>query len=869
MTNDLFQATFKDSTPMMGQYLRVKAQYPDCLLLFRMGDFFELFFEDAKKASAILNIALTHRGKYQNEDVPMCGIPAAALDNYVGRLVRHGSRVVICDQVEHPEDARKRGNKAVIRREVTRIVTAGTLLEDGLLSSKRNNFLMAIVPRMNKKNTEIQSVSFATIDISTGDFFVNTVVSSEFSSILDLYHPKEIILSSAFEKTDFIKNLQNIDWLSVTILPAAKFNPNMEKDRLEKYFKVKTLDSFGISPGDEIAACGAVVEYLKITQCNDLSSLPIPKKQSLSNYLIIDPNTGKSLEIVSSIHGEYEYCLLGAIDNTKTAFGARLLASRVAMPIVDIDLLNARLDCIDFFIHNEKMRKLIRDALSNCPDFERAINRIKFNKFSCRDVGDIRTALQTVDIIKNIIADQIPPTEDEYAYARLKDLTHLRNQLQEALVETLPAGNHNMIAPGYSKELDDLQYVKNHSEELIIDLQEKYIHQTGINTLRIKNNSAIGWFIEIPLSQRNKIPDNFVHRQTLLNNIRYITDELIILQTKLDEAYEKWSNLETELYLELIKSIMHDYESILYAIKYLAVLDVYTSLAQIAVDRNYVRPTICTDPVFEVENGRHPILDVHVSDFTPNSCNLTNVSKVCLLTGPNMAGKSTYLRQNALLIILAQVGCFVPAEKARIGIVDRLFSRIGASDDIARGRSTFMVEMIETATILNQATHQSFVILDEVGRGTSTYDGLAIAWAVVEQLYNVNQCRVLFATHYRELTALQKELKHMQCKTLKVQEWNSQVIFYHKIIDGIADKSYGIHVASLAGVPQKVIARANLLLKNLEKNDHSELVNMDAAIQLDFKYDSLQQKLNRIDINNTTPLQALSILQELKNGNVI
>lgn len=869
MAIGLFDSNEKDVTPLMGQYLAIKKKYQDCLLLFRLGDFFEMFFDDAKKAASILNIALTHRGKCKDGDIPMCGIPAAAADTYIGRLVRHGERVVVCDQVENPEEAKKRGYKAIIKREVTRILTAGTIVEDELLKSKHNNFLVALMPTVGKKDGEVKTVSFSAIDISTSDFFVNTVEYSEFSSILGAYQPKEILISSEFEKTDFGKMLKEIEGVSLTVLPPSKFNPTMERERLEKYFKVSTLDSFGISLESELSVCGAIIEYLQVTQRNNFFSLPIPKKKILSNYLIIDPNTSKSLEVVTSTHGEYEFSLLGALDQTKTAFGARALASRVSLPVIDENLLKSRLDCVDFFVRNEKLRNVVRDTLDRKADFERAINRIRFNKFTCRDIGDVRDALETIEDIQRVVKDEILPNEGEYFFEKIADFTKLQEILQKALVEKLPASNHGMIAEGYSKELDELQYMKNHSQEMITDLQERYIHQTGIQTLRIKNNSAMGYFVEIPMSQKNRMPEGFTHRQTLLNNVRYITDELMSLQVKLEEVYDKWNQLETQLYTEIVESVLKQRDDILYAIKCLALLDIYTNFAHIAVERGYVRPEITSEPVLEIYDGRHPVLSAHDDNFTPNTCDLTKEKKICLLTGPNMAGKSTYLRQNALIVIMAQIGSYVPAQEAKIGIVDRLFSRIGASDDIARGRSTFMVEMIETATIVNQATKNSFVILDEVGRGTSTYDGLAIAWAVVEHLHNVNRCRVLFATHYRELTSLQKELKNLQCKTLKVQEWNGEVIFYHKIVDGVADKSYGIHVASIAGVPPKIIARANELLRKFEADEDAKDLcdNMEFATQLDFmefNHNDLDEKIKALDLDSMTPKEALNMLYELR-----
>lgn len=870
--DDSLFSTSKDATPVMSQYLTAKAQYKDCLLLFRMGDFYELFFDDAKLASSVLSIALTHRGKHCNEDIPMCGVPVATLDNYLGKLVKAGYKVAICEQMESPEDAKKRGYKAVVKREVTRILTAGTVTEEYLLESNHNNYLMAIVPDICKKTNAVKMVSFAVIDISTGDFFVNTSLEEEFNSLLNIYHPKEVLIPCSYEKTEFTKSLQNICGANVTVLPDSKFNPVVEKDRLERYFKVKTLDSFGIKTNGELASCGAVLEYLLITQRDNLSALPPPRKTSFSNFLVIDPSTSKGLDIVTSPHGEYKYTLLGAIDKTVTAFGARTLASRVAMPVVDIDTLETRLKCVDFFVAHESLTESIRSVLSECPDLERAINRVRFNKFSPRDMGDIRESLRVITTIKTIINGIDIPTEKEYSVSKLRDFSDLYRTLQSALIEKLSLSRENVIADGFSPELDQLKYVKDHSMDLIADLQAKYIKETEINTLKIKSNAIIGWYIEIPLSQKHKITEKFIHKQTLVNGVRYTTSELASLQMKFVQAFDEWRELEQRIYNELVSEVLKYYDDISYAIKLFSLIDIYTNFAHIAKERAYVRPTITEKRVLEIEGGRHPVLSLFEKDFTENDCGLDESNRICLLTGPNMAGKSTYLRQNALIIILAQIGCYVPAKSAVIGVVDRLFSRVGAADDLAHGRSTFMVEMIETATILNQATGKSFVILDEVGRGTSTYDGLSIAWAVVEHLYNKNKCRVLFATHYRELTELQTALAGIKCKTLKVQEWNGDVVFYHKIVDGAADKSYGIHVASIAGVPKSVINRATTLLKKFEskknKIDTASLVD-NIAEQIDLipsgVKTKLQQKLDAVDPNELTPREALNLIFEWKN----
>lgn len=863
--NILYYKALNDSTPMMSQYVAAKSECQDCLLLFRLGDFYELFFEDAKVASSALNIVLTHRGKVKGEDIPMCGIPVASVDSYVSRLIKAGHKVAVCEQMEDPKEAKKRGYKAVVKRQITRIISAGTLVEEDLLTYNKNNYLMSLVPVCKKKKDKIDQISFALIDISTGEFLVNTVDYSEIGSVLENYSPKEILISSDFE--DLAKHINKFIDASITKLPPSKFNPKIEKARLEKYFNVSALDSFELGCDAELACCGSVLEYLIITQKDNLSVLPIPKRILMNNYLVIDSDTSKSLEIMSTNGAESKYTLIQVLDKTKTAFGARMLASRVSMPIVDIELLKKRQECVKFFIENKELSDNFREILAQCPDFERSINRIRFNKFFPRDMENIRDALVVSEQIRNIVSDKNIPYENGYDFKNLHDFSALRDRLMSAMVEKFQP-NGELIAEGYSSELDKLRYMKNHSEDLIMQLQDKYIYQTGINTLKIRNNAIIGWYIEIPQSQKNKILPEFMHRQTLVNNIRYTTEEILDLQDKIFKASEDFNQLERRIYNDLVNVVLLNYEAISKTIKLLALLDIYTNFALIAAERNYICPEIVAEPILEIENGRHPVLELLSNDFTGNDCDLTSDSRVCLLTGPNMAGKSTYLRQNALLIVMAQIGSYIPAKKAKIGIVDRLFSRIGASDDLARGRSTFMVEMIETATILNQATERSFVILDEVGRGTSTYDGLSIAWAVIESLYKNNKCRVLFATHYRELTSLSEKFQNIKCKTLKVQEWEGKVIFYHRIIDGIADKSYGIHVASLAGVPKNVIRRAKDLLIKLESKSGTQNLSIEPSDQIELNYSQvsspIEEKLKDLNLNELTPLDALNFLFDLK-----
>ncbi|MDR2766228.1 MAG: DNA mismatch repair protein MutS, partial [Holosporaceae bacterium] len=636
--DSLFYSAIKDATPAMSRYFEIKSQYPGCLLLFRIGDFYEMFFDDAKVASSILNIALTHRGKHGNEDIPMCGIPVATLDNYLGKLVRYGQKIAVCDQMENPEEAKKRGHKAVIKREVTRIITAGTLLEDVLLNAEKNNYLMAIVPSICKKTSAVKTISFSAIDISTGDFFVNSVVKEEFPNIINVYAPKEVLVPSRHENDEFGKYVAAVCEIHITFLPDSKFNPIVERERLERYFKVDTLDSFGITMNEELAACGAVLEYLLITQRGHLSSLPIPKRTSMGAYLILDPSTSKSLEITVSCRGEYQPSLLGSIDQTVTPLGARNLAARISTPIVDRDLLEKRLDCVEFFVENRKAANLLREIIRNCPDFERALNRVRFNKFSPRDIGDIRECLRIVEHLKSVLKDVAIPSEGEYLWENLRDFSSLLELLETALADKLPAGGRTgcLIADGYSKELDQLKYMKDHSEELIADLRNKYVDETDVGTLRIKNNGILGWYIEIPISQKSKMLGRFIHRQTLQNAVRYTSVELMSLQAKFTEALEQWNQLEQKIYGDVVRKLTSYHDDFVYAAKLLANLDVYTNFAHIAVERNYVRPVISPDPILEIEEGRHPVLELQEKEFTPNDCHLTMEERICLLTGPNM-----------------------------------------------------------------------------------------------------------------------------------------------------------------------------------------------------------------------------------------
>lgn len=866
-------ATVDNLSPMMQQYINAKNECPGILMFFRMGDFYELFFEDAKLVASELNLALTSRGKIAGDNIPMCGVPVVSVDYYLAKLVKLGYKIGICEQLESPEDAKKRGYKAIVNRGITRIVTPGTVTEETFLTSKEDNFLMSIVP--NIKKAELVTISFAVADISTDKFFVNTVSPTDFLSALERYSPKEVLISSNYENAAWFRDIKQYIGGHITTLSESKFNNITEEQRLKKYYQVAALDSFGLNNSYEISACGVIIEYVTVTQCTNKQQLSHPIKTSQSQFMIIDSATHKNLEIIHSQDND-KNSLFYCIDSTVTAFGGRLLCNRLVTPILDISALNSRLNSVEFFVSKNDLRNNLRDILKTCPDIERTIVRMRFGKYSTRDLSSIRQGLYAIlNVIKALNGIDFK-LEDSSSVSDLPDLSDLYNRLSVALVDEIPPQYKpgHVVKAGYSAQLDEVKSLVENGYNLITDLQAKYASQSNITSLKINNNNILGWYIEIPLSQKSKMGVEFIHKQTLVNNVRYTTIELNELQIKLSQASDNLVKVENEIISNLVNEIISKNVAFEAVIAFMAKLDVALSMAHIARDRGYVKPDLSSDHVLVIKQGRHPVLELIVDDFVANDCSLSDPSRLSILTGPNMSGKSTYLRQNALIVLMAHVGAFVPADKAVIGITDRLFSRIGASDDLAKGRSTFMIEMIETASILNQATDKSFVILDEVGRGTSTYDGISIAWSVVDYLYNTNKCRTIFATHYMELTSIKRDIPHLKCQTLKIQEWKGNVVFHHTIIDGTADRSYGVYVAKLAGLPKIVVNKANSILRHLEKNHMTnaiqigEQLSMFAGQKIDENtnenYDEIISKLSQLNTDNLTPKQALEILYEIK-----
>ena len=882
-------------TPMMAQYLQIKNAHKDYLLFYRMGDFYELFFDDAVVASKALDIALTKRGKHENADVPMCGVPFHAYESYLARLIKQGYKVAICEQTEDPKEAKKRGAKSVVSRAVTRLVTAGTLTEDNLLDSRRNNFIMGIA-----KQADILAVAW--LDVSTGDFYTQELsikAKSEdvvLNSLLARLNPVEIVVADQFLQTPKIFSLLNEYREQLTVLPQARFNFENAQKRLLDIFKVATLNAFGNFSRAEVIAAGVLLDYIETTQKGKMPRIEKPVKVLAQKVMEIDGATRRSLELLDSQSGDKTASLLAVIDCTVTGTGARLLVSRLATPLVDIDEINQRLDVIEFFINYPNLRQDLRALLKSCPDMERALSRISLGRGGPRDLANIRFALEIIPRMKNLLCQAEKKQDQELEgrlpqavkeiLGRLNPQNQLVQTLSNALQDELPllARDGGFIKSGYFPALDEVKQLKDNSHQLISGLQAKYIEQTGIAQLKIKYNNVIGYFIEVPSKFATEIltDKNFIHRQSVLNAARFTTVELSELENNIRGASEKALAIELELFDTLIKDVLIAADDISRTSKAMAELDVGASLADLAVEHNYCRPQIDDSLEFDVKNGRHPVVEAAISKahsgaFVGNDCHLgEDNSTIWLLTGPNMAGKSTFLRQNAIIAVMAQMGSYVPCDSAHIGVIDKIFSRVGASDELAKGRSTFMVEMVETAAILNQADARSFVILDEIGRGTATFDGLSIAWAVVEHLHEVNKCRALFATHYHELTSLASKLNRMSLHCMKIKEYNDEVIFLHEVVKGAADRSYGIHVAKLAGLPSVVVQRAEQVLETLETGDKERQINKlaeDLPLFASIKpkaednpqLKQLKTAIENLNPDDLSPREALEKLYELKN----
>jgi DNA mismatch repair protein MutS len=871
------------ATPAMAQYLASKRAYPDCLLFYRMGDFYELFFEDAVKAAKALDIALTKRGQHGGQDIPMCGVPAHAMDGYLAKLIRNGFKVAVCEQMEDPAEAKKRGGaKAVVRREVIRVVTPGTITEDALLDARRHNYLAALADAGGE-------IGLAWLEMSTGDFHTQPISAVDLGAALARLDPGEILLADRLLRDPQLFELFN-DWKSaLSPLPNPRFDSDNGRRRLEKLYGVQALEAFGNFSRAELAAAGALVDYVETTQQGKLPRLSPPKRLARGAVLEVDAATRRNLELMRSLGGERQGSLLSAIDRTRSGAGARLLAAWLAAPLTDPQGIAARQDMVAYFVAQVDLRDTLRERLRRVPDMERALSRLSLGRGGPRDLAAVRDALIEAAALRQQL--ESPPKLAALPAALAETVRNLGHQaelvdrLTRALAEELPliARDGGFIAPRYEPELDELRMLRDASRRLIVDLESRYRAETGISALKIRHNNVLGYYIETTANHADKLLKDaarFIHRQTMASAMRFTTVELGDLEQRIATAAEKALAIELALFADLVGEVTARAEAIALAAGALATLDVAAALAELAVEGRYCRPLVDGSTAFDIKGGRHPVVEQALQmnasgSFVANDCDLSESQRLWLVTGPNMAGKSTFLRQNALIVLLAQMGSFVPAASAHIGAVDRLFSRVGAADDLARGRSTFMVEMVETAAILNQATGRSLVILDEIGRGTATFDGLSIAWAALEHLHEINRCRALFATHYHELTSLAAKLPALAPHAMRVKEWQHEIVFLHEIAPGAADRSYGIHVAKLAGLPPAVVERAESVLETLEQGEQAgalarladDLPLFSATVKQtapDKGPSELEQALAAVNPDELSPKEALELLYRLR-----
>jgi DNA mismatch repair protein MutS len=808
------------ATPMMAQYLEIKARFPDALLFYRMGDFYEMFFEDAAAAAGALDIALTKRGRHAGEDVAMCGVPVATAESYLAQLIRKGFRVAVCEQLEDPAEAKKRGHKAVVRRDVVRLVTPGTLTEDALLDARAPSRLAAWAEVRGEG-------ALAWLELSTGELRVTPAPRPELPATLARAAPRELLLTEgAFADPALRALAEDLD-AAATPLGAPSFDSASAEGRLRALFRVATLDAFGPFGRAELSAMGALADYVALTQRGAAALVRPPVREAAGGAMRIDAATRRNLELTRTLSGAREGALLAAVDRTVTGAGARVLERRLSGPLTDPAAVADRLDAVSALLDDAPARADLRAALRRAPDAARALSRLALGRGGPRDLAAVRDALARAGEIAARLSP--PPSPLAADLAALGGLDALAGRLADALVESPPpvARDGGAIAPGADAGLDAARSLRDEGRGIVARLQATYAERTGL-PLKIRHNGVLGYFVETtaPVADRLRAGPHgaeFIHRQTLAGAVRFTTTELADLEQRILSAGDEALAIELRLLDALRDAVLADADAVAGAAEALAALDVAAGLAELAATEGWTRPEVEPGAAFAVVGGRHPVVEQSLrrrgeAGFVANDCDLSGgeAGRIRLLTGPNMAGKSTWLRQNALIAVLAQAGSFVPAASARIGVVDALFSRVGAADDLARGRSTFMVEMVETAAILNQAGPGALVILDEIGRGTATHDGLAIAWATLEHLHDANRCRALFATHYHELTALADRLPALRNATMAVREWEGEVVFLHEVRPGAADRSYGVQVARLAGLPESVVARAREVLAALE-----------------------------------------------------
>jgi DNA mismatch repair protein MutS len=863
--------TADNQTPAMKQYFQFKQKFADAILFFRMGDFYETFFEDAHTCSKVLGLALTCRNKGSDNPVPLAGLPYHAVDGYLKKMLQAGYKVAVCEQIEDPRQA-----KGVVKRDVVRVVTPGTLTDDMLLEAREDNFLCAV-------SLGPKAAALAWVDISTGHFFTQEIAESSLIDELLRLNPREVLLAEcrgelfSGQQKQLAQRVRQLTGAVMTERPGWYFDPYTAKEKLLKHFGVNSLEGYGIGEDFEgIRAAGAVLEYLEETQRASLGHIAKIQRVMPGGYLQVDPVSLRSLEILRTMRSEgAQGSLLECIDRTLTGMGSRMLRGWICMPLRDVQAIGRRQDAIEELVNDDVLCSELRKFLKQISDLERIAARIGTYRTSPKDLVALAGTLRTIPHIRQLLAP--------CGAALLKQLCggcdsmdELADLLEQAIEPEPPSHlrEGGVIRPGYDEKLDHLRSISRDGRSWLAEYQQRQIERTGIDKLKVGFNNVFGYYIEISHNYADKVPADYVRKQTVKNAERYITDELKQYEEQALGAREKAISLENELF-EQIRTETTKYISRLQQLaQVVAMCDCFSALAYLARQGRYVRPTITEGRELEIIEGRHPVLAERLgAEFVANDVSLGADGKdLAIITGPNMAGKSTYIRQAALLVLLAQTGSFIPAKEARIGAADRIFTRVGASDELARGQSTFMVEMTETANIINNATDRSLVILDEVGRGTSTYDGLSLAWAITEHLANAVRCRTLFATHYHELTELGQLLANVKNLNVAVREWAGEVVFLHKIIPGGTDKSYGLHVAKLAGLPRPILIRSGEILKDLENTFAKEAAgehlskNKTADEQLLFvqKHKSVLDKLKHLDVNRLTPIEAINLLAEIK-----
>ena len=864
------------ATPMMVQYLGLKAGYPDALLFYRMGDFYEMFFADAVAAAAALDIALTKRGKHLDQDIPMCGVPVHAADTYLLTLIRKGFRVAVCEQMEDPAEARKRGHKAVVHREVVRLVTPGTLTEEVLLEARRHNYLAAFAQVRDEG-------ALAWVDISTGSFGVTACPTVRLGPELARLTPKEVLVADGTDPR--LAAIIEESGAALTVGGRAGFDSLQGEKRLCAVFGVASLEAFGQFSRAEVAAMAAVVDYLDLTQKGNLPQLRPPVQENPTAAMQIDAPTRRSLEITQGLGGGRAGSLLATIDRTLTAAGARLLDRRLSSPSCQLPVILCRQDAVSFLLDQARTTSALREVLRGVHDLDRAMSRLMMDRAGPRDLAAIRATIAVAERVAGVCTDLDLPEVLRKAASGLVGLADLRLLLDQALVAEPPllVRDGGFVAAGHDPDLDEARRLRDEGRSVIAAMQADYAALAAVPSLKIRHNNVLGYFIETTDTHAARmlappLNDTFIHRQTTANQVRFATLELSALEGRILNAAGQALEIEKRHYSSLRAAVIDRVEPLAGLAQGLAEIDLACGLADLARSEGWCRPLLDDSRAFDIAGGRHPVVEQALSrtgaPFIANDCDLTT-APIWLLTGPNMAGKSTYLRQNALIAILAQIGSFVPARAARIGIVSQIFSRVGAADDLARGRSTFMVEMVETAAILHQADDRALVILDEIGRGTATYDGLSIAWATLEHLQAVNRCRALFATHYHELSVLSSKLDGVANATVSVKEWDGEVIFLHEVRKGTADRSYGVQVAKLAGLPASVVDRARVVLDALERGERegggrrAALIDdlpLFAVLQrpMPTRESAADLRLKGVLPDELTPQQALALIYELK-----